>query len=115
MSCQCWSCGRGTSCDVEFCAKCNESLRVEREGAAKAARSVKVNIDENERALTSLRSKQEGIDAAIDRAHKFLCCRNGESRHSPKKCTEPLVDDLFNLRHEVSVEIGKRLGAEASS
>lgn len=30
MSCQCWSCGRGTSCDVEFCGKCEESLRVER-------------------------------------------------------------------------------------
>ena len=43
MSCQCWSCGRGTSCDVEFCAKCCESLRVDREGAARAAMSVKVS------------------------------------------------------------------------
>lgn len=74
-----------------------------------------MNIDENELALMRLKSKQEGIDAAIDRAHQFICCRNGDSQHSPKKCPEPLVDALFDLRYEVSVEIGKRLGAEASS
>ena len=71
--------------------------------------------DDNELALIRLRSKQEGIDAAIDRAHEFLCYRNGVTDHSPKKCRQPLVDDLFDLRYEVSVEIGKRLGAEANS